>query len=251
MSKRFTDTEKWDRPWFRKLPNEYKLLWIFILDRCDIAGVWYIDFEMVQFQIGVKIEREKSEELFSKQIEVKSDRWLIKDFISFQYGILSESNKIYQGVSAKLNTFKEGASIPLQRGINGVKDKDKVKDKEKDVSISLEKHEKPFFEIPDDLKENQAEIKDWLEYKKQRGQSYKPKGLEALWRSLRAIPKDKRRESIDQSMANNWSGLFEKRSNDNGHKKNDGGSFGKIGEPDGEDSKFFGIIKVVDPTAEN
>jgi len=75
------------------------------------------------------------------------------------------------------------------------------------------------FKIPDDLLDSQQEIKDWLEYKKQKGQSYKPKGLEALWRAFRAIPKEKRRESVDHSMANNWTGLFEKRSHENGQSK--------------------------------
>lgn len=65
--------------------------------------------------------------------------------------------------------------------------------------------------VPDDLKANEKEIRDWLEYKRQKGQTYKPKGLEALWRMFRAIPAEKRREAVDWSMANNWAGLFEKR----------------------------------------
>lgn len=68
------------------------------------------------------------------------------------------------------------------------------------------------IQIPEDLKDSTPEIQDWLEYKKQRGQTYKPKGLEALWRSFRAIPPEKRREAVDHSMSNNWSGLFEKKS---------------------------------------
>ncbi len=66
-------------------------------------------------------------------------------------------------------------------------------------------------EIPDDLKDSEAEVRDWLEYKRQKGQSYKPKGLEALWRTFRAIPREHRRSSVDLSMSNNWSGLFEKK----------------------------------------
>lgn len=64
--------------------------------------------------------------------------------------------------------------------------------------------------VPEDLKADETAIKDWLEYKQQKGQRYKPKGLEALWRTLRAIPAGARRESIDWSMGNNWAGIFQK-----------------------------------------
>jgi hypothetical protein len=68
-------------------------------------------------------------------------------------------------------------------------------------------------EIPDDLRGNEAEIRDWMAYKREKGQKYKPTGIKAFWRALRAIPPEKRRESVDWSMANNWSGLFQKREN--------------------------------------
>lgn len=64
--------------------------------------------------------------------------------------------------------------------------------------------------IPEDLLESESEIRDWVEYKSQKKQSYKQKGLDALWRVFRAIPKEGRRASVDHSMSNNWSGLFEK-----------------------------------------
>lgn len=75
------------------------------------------------------------------------------------------------------------------------------------------------FEIPEDLKCSESEIKDWLEYKKQRGQTYKPKGLEALWRAFRSIPADRRRETVDHSMSNNWAGLYQKNGGNNGQQR--------------------------------
>lgn len=239
MAKRFTDTDKWDRPWFRKLPLNLKLLWCFIVDKCDIAGVWYVDLEMASFQIGSRFERTRVEEIFQKQIEVRGDRWLIKDFILFQYGSLEASNKIYRNVTAKLKAFQEGASMPHTSPIDGVM----VMDKEKEDSPSFGKSEN-LLSIPEDLKANEAEIKDWLEYKKQRGESFKPKGLAAFFQKFREIPPDKRREAVNHSMANNWAGLFEKRS-ENGHKKHDAGSIGKIGEGERSDSKFAGVVTTV------
>lgn len=125
MAKRFTDTEKWERPWFRSLSIPNKLLWCYILDRCDIAGVWYVDMALASFLIGTEYNREETEKAFEKQIEISGDRWLIKDFIPFQYGSISSENKLFRSVSAKLDCFKEGASMPLKCPINGAKDKDK------------------------------------------------------------------------------------------------------------------------------
>jgi len=50
MSKRFTDSTKWaSKPWFRKLSPNAKLLWLYICDTCDVAGVIDLDLEMASF----------------------------------------------------------------------------------------------------------------------------------------------------------------------------------------------------------
>jgi hypothetical protein len=68
-------------------------------------------------------------------------------------------------------------------------------------------------EIPEDLKTNEPEIREWFEYKVQRGQRYKPKGLDAFFRVIRKIPPEQRRISVETSMANNWAGIFPVRNN--------------------------------------
>lgn len=70
--------------------------------------------------------------------------------------------------------------------------------------------------IPGDLKANESEILNWLAYKRERGETYKPRGLDALWRALRAIPEAQRKAAVDQSMGNNWAGLFPPKGGQNG-----------------------------------
>lgn len=132
MAKRFTDTEKWQRPWFRKLSPKYRFLWLYILDHCDIAGIWYVDIETASYFIGEMFDQKEAEGIFKKQIEVKQDRWLLKDFVFFQYGNLNERNKLFWNIQKKLSEFHDGAFMPHISPINGVKDKDKSKDKDKD-----------------------------------------------------------------------------------------------------------------------
>ena len=67
------------------------------------------------------------------------------------------------------------------------------------------------IEIPKDLAGSEKEIRDWLEYKRQKGQGYKSKGIDALWQTLRRMPFDLRAASIQRSMANNWAGIFPDR----------------------------------------
>src|SRR3972149_10317977 len=88
MKKRFTDSEKWHKPWFRKLKPEHKLFWSYLVDNCDNAGVWEVDWELVSFMIGIELNENDILEIFKKQISIFDNgrRWYIKDFIEFQYG---------------------------------------------------------------------------------------------------------------------------------------------------------------------
>lgn len=63
-------------------------------------------------------------------------------------------------------------------------------------------------DIPPDLLANEKEVVEWLEYKRERGESYKPRGLVALWGAIRAIPQQQRADAIRRSMAANWAGIY-------------------------------------------
>ena len=87
MSKRFTDSEKWKKKWFRNLPDKSKLFWVYILDSCSVSGIWEVDFELAKFFCG-KLDIEKvKKDLFKQYIEIENGkRWFVKYFILLQYG---------------------------------------------------------------------------------------------------------------------------------------------------------------------
>ena len=66
MAKRFTDTDKWKKPFIRGLQGAYKLLWDYINHDCDHAGIWIVDIEIAQTYIGkeLKIDHKKALEIF-------------------------------------------------------------------------------------------------------------------------------------------------------------------------------------------
>lgn len=129
MAKRFTDTGKWDHSWFRKLSPKMKVVWIYVLDKCDHAGIWTSDFEAMSFNIGEDVMAEEFEATFEGKINlIGEDKYCIQAFIDFQYGSLNPDNRVHQSVLLRLE--KLAPYKPLISPLLGAKDKDKDKDKE-------------------------------------------------------------------------------------------------------------------------
>lgn len=137
MAKRFTDTEKWRKVWFRKLKPEHKCFWEYLRDTCNHAGIWEIDFELAEIFIGAKLDRQKIEKVFEKQFVLTDNKkkWFIRNFVDFQYGELNPENRAHNSVIHILK--KEGAYKGLIRGFQARKDMDK--DIDKDMVIDKDK----------------------------------------------------------------------------------------------------------------
>jgi len=118
MAKRFTDTDKWKKPFIRGLQGAYKLLWLYILDDCDHAGIWQVDFEVARIRIGEQIDREQAISAFGDRIEIfnNGSKWFLRDFIDFQYGQLNEKNRMHLSVINILDKNEIGAYKALPRG---------------------------------------------------------------------------------------------------------------------------------------
>ena len=141
MAKRFTCTDKWKKPFIRGLQGTYKLLWFYILDDCDTAGIWQLDFEVASIRIGETITEKIAKEVFKDKIIILDDgqKWFIPSFIDFQYGKLQENNRAHTKAILSLrkyNLLDEHLEIkPLTSPLQGamvvveVEDKDKVKEK--------------------------------------------------------------------------------------------------------------------------
>jgi len=134
MAKRFTDTNKWDKLWFRKLKPEYKCLWDYLITKCDLAGIYDVDLGLASFIIGYQFDEEQVLKTFKGQINViKSDKWYLTKFVDFQYGTLSDKSKPHLAVIKRLKKY----NIELGKSIDTLKDKDKVKVKAKEKDSKL------------------------------------------------------------------------------------------------------------------
>lgn len=185
MAKRFTDTEKWKKPFIRSLQAPYKLLWLYILDDCDHSGIWQVEREVVEIRIGQKIDWVEAQNLFKDKIRIFNEKWFIQDFIDFQYGKLNPENRAHKSVLDKLEKYK---IKPLGRSLQGRKDKDKDMVKDKD--------EETFFDAYELFPGAKSRQKNWEDFQKKHKNEIKdilPKLKQAIEKEI--IFKQKQKDS--------------------------------------------------------
>lgn len=169
MAKRFTDTEKWKDEWYTELTSDYKIIWQYLLDTCDNAGIYKRNIKLLNYYCNTNVSAEDILKVFNKRVtQITEDKWLINKFCVYQYGndFLESTNKAVMAAhkvleqhgiikfTGKLIDYNYGKTEIRQRKeykvlidytnpidtlsieypypINTPKDKDKVKDKDKD-----------------------------------------------------------------------------------------------------------------------
>lgn len=145
MAKRMTDTDKWKKRFVRDLSPQHKLLWFYVLDDCNHAGIWEVDIEVASIRVGYELVYDMLPESFLDKIVIfdNGDKWFIPDFIDFQYGELNPNSNVHKSVISLLQRYNlEGYVKGLQTLPNTVQDKDKVIVKDK-VKAKAKRFVKP------------------------------------------------------------------------------------------------------------
>lgn len=120
MAKRLTDSEKWEDPWFLDLKDEYKLMWVYLLDKCDHAGIWKVNTRLAHFCFGHTLDWEGFLKACGDRVQVFAEgtKWFIPKFLVFQYGAIGSGNSMYKTVLPILE--KEGLRTQGLPGENPV-----------------------------------------------------------------------------------------------------------------------------------
>lgn len=157
MSKRLTDTDKWGDPWFSELNASRKLLWLYLLDTCDHAGVYKHSIRLMEFHTGERLTIQEVETVFKDRVFAVSDEVMfIPKFLKFQYASGLTSRKpvivsvvkrlkdldLIPMVQEQLGNDFITITEPLNNDCNIIKDKSKDKSKDKDKRKSKDKKEK-------------------------------------------------------------------------------------------------------------
>lgn len=125
MPKRFTDTNKYKDPWFRKLEPKLKVLFLFMCDDCDHAGVWKENFQTFNMLFGFNASASDMVGFGDKILMLNEETYLIRSFIKYQYGPLNPDNKAHLGVIRALSYagvdyagyIKKGKDLQRSTGI--------------------------------------------------------------------------------------------------------------------------------------
>jgi hypothetical protein len=215
MSKRFTETEKWGDPWFRNLSMPHRLLWCYICDNCDNAGVWKVDLALAGFRIGCDFNYDETIKIMNSDRidgefrikEICNKRyWFIFGFYQFQWGN-SQKNSVLLGVHKALKNHKFYSEIsqhipPFNGGLmEGLPSADplKVKVKEKNIYNIA-----PFSDV-----ELMKLWEDWLESRKKMRIPNTEAALKIAYNKINKWGIEKGKESLRQAIEKGWRGLFE------------------------------------------
>lgn len=133
--KRFTDTEIWEKRWYRIAPLRAKLLFKYIVDHCDHGGVLDPDWERMSFSIGETVSINDLEHL-NGNIKIRNGKLFVPRFIRFQFGQISPLCKQHAPVfdAIKRHFLKdeewafEGHSMGINTPTHGAKEKEKEKE---------------------------------------------------------------------------------------------------------------------------
>lgn len=130
-----------------ELGPTFKLLYQYILDRCDSVGVWKPNTRLAEFFVsnGAEIDWDGFVGNMGDRLKVtdRGNYWLTK-FCDFQYGKLSEDSTSkpilsYINLLKKHNLWKA-----YTKGMDTLKEKDKEKEKEEEKEKSLKDRELAF-----------------------------------------------------------------------------------------------------------
>lgn len=225
MAKRFTDTEKWSKKWFRKLSPAFKLAWMYLCDNCNLAGIINLDTELADFQIGMQVDWEAVLSESDGRIErLPNGRWWLTTFVPFQHphGLSRKCNAQAQvldfleenGISERMDEWLSNSTPTVQQespdspgkgngnGPGNGKGKGGAGGKPKLVTAAL-------VPVPKCLETPAVReaIAEWLDYKSKKGKPYKDAGF--LGRKVAEFNEPSVFISaVHSSIGNNYDGIY-------------------------------------------
>lgn len=132
MSIRFTDTDKWGDAWFGSLSAKSKLLFMFLCDNCNIAGIIEVNKNIWSALTSLSISdiNKSLNELEKCYIKSSDDECIfIKNFLKHQKNLpINTNNKAHIKILTTFENYKykfenkdinDLINIPLSRGIKG------------------------------------------------------------------------------------------------------------------------------------
>lgn len=130
MAKRLTDTEKWKDDWFISLNNDYRIIWQWLLDNCNHAGICKRSINTLNLMCNTNISESDLIVQMQDRVLIVNNLWFIPKFLKFQYLNLTSSKPVI--VSVRNQLIKHGCDVMIPKSFGNdyliIKDKDKDKE---------------------------------------------------------------------------------------------------------------------------
>lgn len=144
MAKRWTDTDKWKDDWYIQLSNDDKIVWQWLLDNCNHAGICKRSVGLLNLMCKTTYKEEDILEKMENRIIIVGNSWFIPKFLKFQYSSLLTGKPAIVSAVKELFSMNCIEHIPISFGndyiiieesfdnhYKMIKDKDIDKDKDK------------------------------------------------------------------------------------------------------------------------
>ena len=94
MAKRLTDTEKWNDDWYLSLDNDYRIIWQWLLDNCNHAGICKRNIKLLNVMCNTNISEPELIEKMVDRVVAEGNDWFIPKFLKFQYADLQSNRPV-------------------------------------------------------------------------------------------------------------------------------------------------------------
>lgn len=239
MAKRLIDTAIFRKDFIRGLDAPCKLLFMYLINECDHAGLWDVEFEVMEIRLGVKFKESPLVQFGNKVVAVDGGKkWFIPSFVEFQYGYLKENNRVHASVISLLSKhdlLDENNQIkPLANPSQGCKDMDMVKanivvKEKKEKKISAKVGEEIFIpadHLPDGWDRDKF-MELWSEFEKMRIKAKKPLStnlaIKGCFNDLIKFSGESYQlaeEIVLMALKRNWLTFYEVKPNGSSHQSN-------------------------------
>ena len=144
MAKRLTDTEKWNDDWYISLCNDYRIIWQWLLDNCNHAGICKRSMKLLNMMCNTDITEDQLLLKMAERVIMVDNNWFIPKFLKFQYTGLQSNKPVIVSVVKELEKYGYFKYIPESFGNDYLIIKDKSKDKDS-IIVKTKKTENGKF----------------------------------------------------------------------------------------------------------
>lgn len=85
MAKRFIDTGLFDDEWFMDISKDAKILWLYLITKCDHAGIIKLNLKLCKVQTGINDLETVRQQLGNRLVTVGEQLFFIPKFVMYQY----------------------------------------------------------------------------------------------------------------------------------------------------------------------